>query len=320
MSGKPVEHEAEAYATTEVAWAGHLPHAASPGALSDTVPPLVADTYEVRSRLGSGGMGEVYAVVHRTLRAELALKVLRPEHRRDPSIVTRFRAEGRALWELAHPGFVRVHHAGDDPAVGPFLVLERLVGRSLADVIEAAGRLAPDDAIRVGCAVAEAAHAMHALGMIHRDLKPSNVFLTRGEGGARGVKLLDLGAAKIPKYGDPPTAPGHALGTLRYMSPEQLRAEPVGPAADVYALGHVLFESIAGRHAFGAHRDEPTRPAEIVAWHRGPPPPRLDALVPGVSPRLAALVASALAPEASQRPASMAIVAAQLAALLGRAT
>jgi serine/threonine protein kinase len=265
-------------------------------------------------------MGEVYAVVHRTLRAELALKVLRPEHRGDPSILARFRAEGRALWELAHPGFVRVHHAGDDPAVGPYLVLERLAGRSLADVLVAVGRLTPDDAIRVARAVAEAAHAMHERGMIHRDLKPSNVFLTRGEGGARGVKLLDLGAAKIPKYGDPATAPGHALGTLRYMSPEQLRAEPVGPAADVYALGHVLFEAVAGRHAFGADRDEPTQPAQIVAWHRGPPPPRLDALVPSVPPALAALVASALAPEPLQRPASMAVVAARLAALLGRTT
>jgi serine/threonine protein kinase len=273
---------------------------------------LYAGQYEVRGVLGRGGMAEVYLVEHRTLRADFALKVLRRSYRKQPEIVERFRVEARALWELAHPGFVRVHHAGDDPELGPYLVLERLRGRSLADVLLATGRLEPAQAIPIGVAIADAAGAMHARGMVHRDLKPDNVFVALGSGGERSVKLLDLGAAKIAKYGAIETAANHTIGTLRYMSPEQLRAESVGPATDVYALGHILYECLAGRHAFGERGHAPTSPLDVLRWHVEATPTPLDEVAPGVGAQLAKVVARALAFEVADRYASMAELSAEL--------
>jgi serine/threonine protein kinase len=277
---------------------------------------LYAGQYEVRSMLGQGGMAEVYLVEHRTLRAEFALKVLRRSYRAQPEIVERFRVEARALWELGHPGFVRVHHAGDDPELGPFLVLERLRGRSLRDVLIATGRLEPGQAVPIVVEIAEAAAAMHERGMIHRDLKPENVFLSVGAEGKRSVKLLDLGAAKIAKYGAIETAANHTIGTLRYMSPEQLRAEAVAPTTDVYALGHILYELLSGRHAFGDRAELPTSPLDVVRWHSETSVAPLDELVPSVRPELARVVVRALRTDPAARPSSMSEFASELRAAL----
>jgi serine/threonine-protein kinase len=237
---------------------------------------LIGGEYEVGQLIARGGVGEVYRVTHRTLQAELALKVLLPEHRDREDVRLRFRTEGRALWEISHPNFVKVHHAGEDAAVGPFLVMELLRGRSLAALLARAA-IPFEQAIALTIQLAEATQAMHELEMIHRDLKPANVFLVAVSGGEVRAKLLDLGAAKIAKYGTPPTAEHLTLGTGRYMSPEHIACQPLSPASDVYSLAQIAFEMLTRSHPFDPAVTSPTS-FDFQQWHLHQQPRRLSEL------------------------------------------
>jgi serine/threonine protein kinase len=295
-----------------------------------TVGRVYAGEYLVKGLLGEGGMGEVYLVEHQTLKAELAMKVLKPVYRVREDIVQRFRAEGRALWELSQhdrgaprgANFVRVHHAGDDPEIGPYMMMEVLAGKTLAQLLENVKRLPLEDALTIAIEVADTAEAMHALGIIHRDLKPENIFLAvpRGGGAAparkRNVKLLDLGAAKIAKYGQPATAENRQIGTGRYMSPEHIRAQALSPRSDVYALAHITYEMLAGTHAFGQHHQGQPTHFEYTMWHVSAQPTPLVDVMKDCPPELWSALQQAMMKAPEARFASMAAFAGALREIL----
>jgi len=275
---------------------------------------VYAGQYLVKGLLGEGGMGEVYLVEHQTLKAELALKVLKPLYRIRDDIVTRFRAESRALWELKHPNFVQVHHAGDDPEIGPYMLMEVLSGKTLAQLLHGMGRVQVERALTIAIEVADTAEAMHTLGIIHRDLKPENIFIARNPSVnvKRLVKLLDLGAAKIAKYGQPATAENRTIGTGRYMSPEHILGRGLSARSDIYALGHIAYEMLAGKHAFG--QDHPGQPThyEYQMWHCNAEPTPLTQAFPDCPEPVWAVIRQAMARAPEHRFESMAAFASAL--------
>lgn len=279
---------------------------------------VYAGQFLVRGLLGQGGMGEVYLVEHMTLHDEFALKVLLPRFQARQDIVVRFRAESRALWELKHPNVVKVHHAGEDPEIGPFIAMEVLRGKNLAQLMVAVGALTVEQAFPIAIEVADTVDAMHAIGIIHRDLKPENIFITTKPGEPRGIKLLDLGAAKIPKYNQPTTEQHKTIGTGKYMSPEHIRGTGLTNQSDIYALGHILYELCAGRHAFGAHHPGDPTHWDYQVWHLNAEVEPLTEVIPGFPLHLWAVIERALKKAPEERWASMQAFAAALRAALKR--
>jgi eukaryotic-like serine/threonine-protein kinase len=270
------------------------------------------DRYEVLAPLGAGGMGEVYRARDLRLGREVAVKVL-PEHlSEDADALTRFGREARAIAALSHPNLLAIYDFGADGGVS-FAVTELLHGETLRAAL-AAGGMPWRRAAEVGAALADGLAAAHSRGIVHRDLKPDNVFLT-SEG---RVKILDFGLARWVRdeaEGDPtsapttpdPTRPGTVLGTVGYMSPEQVRGEPTTGSSDVFAFGCVLYEMLTGRPAFtGATAFE--RMAAILRDE----PPSPSRLAPDVPADLDRIVAACLQKSASRRPGSAGELAAPL--------
>jgi len=215
--------------------------------------------YVLRSVLGRGGMGVVYAAEHALTGRSVAVKLVRPELADDPRYAERLFREARAAASLQHPNVVDVLDMGALEDGGLYLVLERLEGFDLATVLDVEGPLSVQRVLRVIDPVLDALEALHAKGIVHRDLKPSNVFLTR-----RGVvevpKLLDFGIAKL-RDGHGSTTTGRILGTPWYMSPEQAAGDvEAGPEVDVWAVGAMIFECLTGRVPF----DGPTPTAVLM--------------------------------------------------------
>ena len=270
--------------------------------------PVAVGPYRVDGLLGAGGMGVVYRAVDPALGRPVAVKVLRPEVAARPGAAARFAREGRALAALAGDHVVRVYAVGED-AGRPYLAMERLDGETLAARLDR-GRLPVAEAVRVGREVAAGLAAVHAAGIVHRDVKPGNVWLDRATG--RAV-LLDFGLALAPDRGESLTLAGGVLGTPAYMAPEQARGEPVGPRADLFSLGAVLYHALAGRPPFPG----PT-PAAVLTAVAVAIPPRLRRVNPAVPPALDALVARLLCKRPAGRPGSAEAVARELAAGGGR--
>ncbi|HSE63995.1 MAG TPA: protein kinase [Thermoanaerobaculia bacterium] len=217
--------------------------------------------YEILGPLGHGGMGEVYRARDTRLRREVAVKVLREAIASDPDSLSRFRRETHAVAALNHPNILAIHDAGEEAGV-PYAVTELLDGESLADRL-AAGPLPSRRAVEIASQVADGLSAAHEKGIFHRDVKPANVFLTK-DGRA---KILDFGIARTtaPVADDAGTATQDAsarqlVGTLPYMSPEQLRGQPADGRSDIFALGAVLYEMLTGRSAFAR-----SAPAETLS-------------------------------------------------------
>jgi tRNA A-37 threonylcarbamoyl transferase component Bud32 len=252
--------------------------------------------------IGQGGMSRVYDVVHVELEKRFVLKVLSHELVRRSDLVARLRTEWRALGQLEHPNIVNVTDAGTTPQGVPFYVMERLEGETLSARLRRERRLALGTAVDVVLGVLDGLGAAHQIGIVHRDVKPANVFLTTGG----GVKLLDFGIAKLLRPSDPSvTSRGMAIGTPRYMSPEQARGEHVDGRADLYAAGLLLFEMLAGRGPF----DQLSEPQELLLAHMVQVPPKLRTVVPGVPAEVDELVASMLAKDPRARPATARVVA-----------
>jgi serine/threonine protein kinase len=223
-----------------------------------SIPPpagtVLGGEYLLGEKLGEGGFGAVYAAEHRLTKRQVAVKVLSAELSRDPEAVQRFLHEARAATALAHPNIVDVLDMGFDETRGAFLVMERLTGESLRDHLARRGRLSPGEAIAILLPVARALAEAHDRGVVHRDLKPDNIFLARTRGSVV-PKVLDFGIAKVSRQiADTTlrTRVGAVMGTPSYMSPELMSAaDEATPAADVWALGAVLYELVTGVVPFG---------------------------------------------------------------------
>ena len=220
--------------------------------------PLAAGTrlgpYEIGSMIGSGSMGEVYRARDLRLRRDVALKVLPVAFATDDARLRRFEQEALAAAALNHPNILTVYDIGADAGTA-FVVAELLQGRTLRDALQN-GPLPAVQAIDYARQIAAGLAAAHEQGIVHRDVKPENVFVTHDG----RVKLLDFGIARIQRRADNPggetvvaddaTEPGMVLGTIGYMAPEQVRGQPVDHRADIFALGCVFYEMLAGRRAF----------------------------------------------------------------------
>jgi serine/threonine protein kinase len=222
---------------------------------------VLGGRYLLERLLGSGGMAEVYAATDRLLERPVAVKVLR-ERVGDPSSRARFTAEARTVAQLSHPHLVAVLDASTetDPA---YLVLELVEGPSLAEVLP--DPLPPEDVSRIGAQVADALAHAHAAGVVHRDIKPGNILL----GSDGRARLTDFGVARLLADTTRHTATGLTLGTPAYLAPEQVRGSDVTPAADIYALGLVLLETLTGARVFTGTITE----AVAARLHDSPPVP-----------------------------------------------
>jgi len=274
--------------------------------------PALLERYEILSILGHGGMGVVYRARDRASGEVVAVKVLLESR---ASAVERFAREAAVLSGLDHPGIVRYGAHGVTDAGEPYLVMEWLDGESLSARL-GRGTLTVDEALTLATRVSAALAAAHARGVVHRDLKPSNLFLVDKD--LRRVKILDFGIAYLGGA-TPMTKTGALIGTLGYMAPEQARGETrdeasgevsLTPAADIFALGCVLFEALAGRPAF-----EGQNAMTILAKLIFAEVPLLEAHCPAAPPSLAALIARMLARDPAVRPADGGALSAELSAI-----
>ena len=238
------------------------------------------------SSLGSGGMASVWLARNERVDRDVAIKFLRPEVGRDPEAVARFRSEARAAGRIGNKHICEILDLGDSP-IGPYMVLERLRGLDLAALIHRQGRLEPGYAVRIVRHALEGLAAAHAAGIVHRDIKPGNVFLHRTDDGDTQVKLMDFGVSKfLDGTGDALTASGILLGTPEYMAPEQLEgANKLGPAADIFAMGAILYRSITGQLVFSG-----PNLAAVIRAMAIETPTRVDQLVEGLPAELVAII------------------------------
>jgi serine/threonine-protein kinase len=264
------------------------------------------NNYEIKSRLGEGGMGAVYLAEHPYIRRKAAVKVLRRSLAEDATLVERFMNEARAANAVNHPNIIDIMDVGTLPDGVPYLLMEYLDGETLAARLERTGRLALGEAIAIVRQTASALAAAHAVNVVHRDLKPDNLYLVRSGTipGEVRVKVLDFGIAKLrgDLAGASQTSSGVLMGTPLYMSPEQCRgvASQIDRRTDIYALGVILYEMLCGRPPF---QSEGT--GEVLVMHIAavPVPPRQHA--PEIPAHVEAVILRALAKSPGDRFTSM---------------
>jgi serine/threonine protein kinase len=276
--------------------------------------------FRLDALIASGGMADIYQALDLRLRRRVALKAMHPEHGRSPEQRCRFFQEAVIGAQIDHPHVGTIFDHGEEPAAPGgeavlFLVMPLLDGITLRQRILA--RTIPiADALRLTIQILDGLGAIHRRGAVHRDLKPENCLIVQRQGRDHLV-LLDLGLAKIhsgPLLSiAPSSAPGTLIGTLAYVSPEQAREQAITPAADLYAVGVILFEMLTRRVPFpGAST------LEVLSAHAGKVAPSVRERAPdrGISDALEALVASALEKEPARRPADAAAFIKELVAEL----
>jgi serine/threonine protein kinase len=247
---------------------------------------LFADRYRLERRLGVGGMATVQLAFDTRLERYVAVKLLAEHLAEDSSFVSRFRREALAAARLVHPNIVQVFDFGSDTASDrQFIVMEYVDGQSCAEILRDRGPLGTRDAVDILGQACRGLDYAHRNGVVHRDVKPGN--LLRNTDGV--VKLADFGIAKAAEQSDI-TKAGSVLGTAAYLAPEQARGEPAAPAADLYALGVVAYQLMAGRLPYDAGSI-----TDLARQQDAGPPPRLDELNRDVPSALADAVARALA-------------------------
>jgi serine/threonine protein kinase len=213
----------------------------------------IAGRYALLEPLAIGGMGEVWRARNFSTDAEVAAKVLLPMHAQSGEGFARFRREARATAALSHRAIVRVFDLIElDADRGPLvMIMELLRGPSLAKQLQKSGRLSLDETLQIAFPLLSALTHAHKLGIVHRDLKPENIVLAEEPDGTRMPKIVDFGISKFMTE-HPITLDGQIVGTLSYMSPEQMRGEPVDVRSDVFSMGIVLYECLSGRNPFAS--------------------------------------------------------------------
>jgi eukaryotic-like serine/threonine-protein kinase len=250
----------------------------------------LAGRYVLAEPLGSGGMARVFAATDELLHRRVAVKLLRTDLAADPLVRERLVREARAAASFTHPNAVAVFDTGEDDGV-PFIVMELVEGRTLADRLRE-GPLPLDETLAIVADVLSALGAAHAIGLVHRDVKPANVLLPA----SGGAKLADFGIAKgMREAAGGLTATGQVLGTPRYLSPEQVSGAAATPRSDLYAMGVLCYEMLAGESPFTGGT-----PIAIAMAHQTEPPPPLDERRPDLPAHVVAAVHRALekSPEA----------------------
>jgi tRNA A-37 threonylcarbamoyl transferase component Bud32 len=256
---------------------------------------VLGGRYRLVRHIARGGMAEVYVAEDQLLNRTVAVKVLFPELAHDEAFVERFRREARAAASLNHHNIVSVYDFGEDEGSW-FIVMEYVEGRNLRDIIRSEGQLDPPRAAALAAEVAAALAAAHAQGIIHRDVKPANVLIAADAG---TVKVADFGIARAAGARQGLTMPGTVLGTATYLSPEQAQGAEVDFRTDVYSLGMVLYEMLAGKPPFTG--DSPVAIAYQQLSQTAPPPSTHNADVP---PPLDAIVMRAMSKNPDDRQAT----------------
>jgi hypothetical protein len=238
--------------------------------------------YRLEERIASGGMGDVWRCVDDVLGRTVAVKILLPSLLEEAGFTERFRVEARTMATINHPGVVDIYDYGSDQSVGAYLIMEYVDGDALSRTLARVGRLTPARTMALVAQAADALHAAHEKGVVHRDVKPGNL-LVRPNG---TLVLTDFGIARSAGAAQL-TAAGSVLGTATYISPEQATGEQATRLSDIYALGVVAYQCLAGRRPF-----EGDNPLEIAMRHvRENPPP----LPPDIPPQVRAIVERAMA-------------------------
>jgi serine/threonine-protein kinase len=252
----------------------------------------IAGRYRLEERLGAGGMSTVYRALDSVLERQVAVKLLAEHLSEDDGFIARFRREALAAAKLVHPNVVQVYDSGHDPdAHRHFIVMEFVRGPTVGQVMRERGRMPAADAVDIVAQACEGLEYAHRHGVIHRDVKPGNL-LINPDG---VVKLADFGIAKAAEDSRI-TQIGSVVGTAAYLSPERARGDEATPSADVYSLGVVTYQLLAGKLPF-----ESSSLTELAARQQEGSPEPLDRLNPDVSPALARAVTAALAPDPDRR-------------------
>ncbi|KQQ07466.1 protein kinase domain-containing protein [Rathayibacter sp. Leaf296] len=251
--------------------------------------------YELQSRIAIGGMGEVWQATDLVIGRTIAIKILKDEYLGDPGFLERFRAEARHAALVNHEGIANVYDYGEEDG-SAYLVMELVPGEALSTVLERERVLSTDKVLDIVAQTALALHAAHAAGLVHRDVKPGNLLITPDG----RVKITDFGIARIADQ-VPLTATGQVMGTVQYLSPEQASGQPASPATDIYSLGIVAYECLAGRRPFTGESQVAIAMAQI-----NDTPPELPVTV---AEPVRNLVYSCIAKKPADRPATAAHLA-----------
>jgi eukaryotic-like serine/threonine-protein kinase len=245
--------------------------------------------YELVDTLGEGGFATVYLALDTALERQVALKALLPHLAKNAEVKRRFLAEGRAIARLRHPNIVTIHDVGEEDG-RPFYTMELIEGQTLAELTADGRRLKLAEVMKILEGLCSAVDYLHAAGLVHRDIKPSNVMLDHSD----RVVLMDFGIARSldeTQY----TRTGATLGTPEYMAPEQIRGMPAGPPADIYAIGILAYQLLAGRPPFVGDT------AYVLHAQAYEPLPPLSATAPGLPRSVYAAIEAALAKDPSER-------------------
>jgi serine/threonine protein kinase len=272
------------------------------------VPQFIAGRFKIEREIGTGGMGTVYLATHLGLDRAVAVKIIKREYAGDSDVTDRFLREARTMAKLRHPHAAMIFDAGNLPDGRHFIVMEFVEGVTLSQALATECRFSPSKAVQIAMEICDVLEEAHRLGIVHRDLKPSNIIL-----GQRGVCVLDFGVAKVlassteSTHTHASTGSGQLVGTPRYMSPEQCLGQRVGARSDLYSLGVLLYEMLAGRPPF----IDPLQSALLVKQATAPAPP-LPKLREGLPRSLSLAVHTLLAKRPEDRPRTAATAKALL--------
>jgi len=278
---------------------------------SDLVGEVIAERYHLLRKLGEGGMGQVYLAEHLAMSRMCAVKLMHAGLRSDTEAVSRFRREAANAGRISHPNVAAMYDSGETADGLIYLAMEYVPGDSLASLLKWENPLPVRRAVGIAIQVADALAAAHQLGIIHRDLKPDNIIISRSRDGDDLAKVVDFGIAKATRSdAQTVTRVGFVLGTIQYMSPEQMLGEPLDARSDIFSLGVILYEMLVGKRLVEGATDE-----SVITRRLTEPPPMPRRANPNVPKALEEINVRMLARHAEDRFQSAAEVSEALTAL-----